>query len=90
MKYRIADIVRFEQDDASWLVIATKECPLTSGYLNTLRGEVFIKGIKEIADSGVIVTPGFDYVIAKLITYKGKYAVLDGELNNCFEEDMWQ
>jgi hypothetical protein len=88
MKYRIGDIVKYDSIN-TWLVVATKENPLTIKYLDELSGEIKVKDIMEMASRKIIVNPGFDYVIKKILSYEFDLAVLDIQNENCFEEDIW-
>ena len=71
-----------------WVVIATKEDALTISYLDKLSGIIRIRGIREMANRGICVNSGFDYVIKKVLTSDGGYSVLDHENVNCFEDDI--
>lgn len=92
MKYKIGDIVKLDGHN-DWIVLATKNHPLSKKYLSEL-GESYLKieKIEKIADAGVHVHPGFDYHIAKISSWKNGYAVLDEHtlIQPCFEEDLWQ
>ena len=89
MKYKIGDIVKRDSFN-TWIVVATKETALTSKYLDDLDGDLKIKGINEIACSGISVSSGLEYVIKKILSFENGFAVLDDGHEHCFEEDIWR
>jgi hypothetical protein len=92
MKYKIGDIVNLDGHN-DWIVLATKNHPLSKKYLSKLgNGYLKIEKIEKIAEVGVNVLPGFDYHIAKISSWKNGYAVLDEDtlMQPCFEGDIWQ
>ena len=89
MKYKIGDIVKHDSLN-TWIVVATKENALTSKYLDDLDGDLKIKGINEIACSGIAVSSGFEYVIKKILSFDNGCAFLDDGHEQCFEEDIWR
>lgn len=89
MTYSIGDLVKNEKTE-TFIVLATKTTPLTSNFLSSLNGEILIKGISEIALGQVQVTDGFDYVVAKIESFNGKYCVLDSnvQFTSVFEDNI--
>jgi hypothetical protein len=92
INYKIGAIVKRDGHNV-WIVLATRNHPLSKKYLSELgEGYLKIENIQKIADVGVNVQPGFDYCIAKILSFKNGYAVLDDNalFESCFEEDIWQ
>jgi hypothetical protein len=69
MKYCIGDIVKYDSTNA-WIVISTKQDPLTIRYLDELTNIIKVKDIREMALHEIIVEPGFDYVIKRFCVMK--------------------
>ncbi|MEJ7673745.1 MAG: hypothetical protein WKF59_13870 [Chitinophagaceae bacterium] len=76
MMYNIGEIVKNNKSETC-IVLARKTMPLTSDYLNSLKGEILIKGINEMAKTQIHVPEGFDYVVARIKSFEGKYCTLD-------------
>jgi len=91
MTYNIGQIVKNDKSETC-IVLATKATPLTSDYLNSLDGEILIKGINEIAEKQVHVSSGFDYVIGRIKTFEGKYCTLENDIlfASVFEDNIIQ
>lgn len=80
MTYNIGDIVKNSKLDTC-IVLATKTTPLTSDYLISLKGQILIKGIDDLATKQIKVPDGFDYIIEKIKSFQGKYCILDNTHN---------
>jgi len=89
MIYNIGDRIKNDQSETC-IILATKTTPLTSDYLNSLDGEILIRGIKKMARTEIHVPDGFDYIVSKIKSFEGKYCILDNELpfNPVFEDDL--
>lgn len=90
MQHKIGTIVKWKS--VEWMVIATKQQPLTLEYLNGLaEADLMVEKIKELASVGVHVLPGFDYRIVKILD-RNKHGslVLDNHtlMESCFEGDI--
>lgn len=91
MKFEIGDIVRYYKDnDNSYLVLASEEKSLNVDYINSKKGIYNIHNINELAKLTINVSKGFAYTISKIISSKEFKSVLDVELINVFENDIYR
>lgn len=89
MKYNIGDLVKYYRDtENTYIVMATKEQPLTIEYLRKDKGKFNIDRFEDFAKAGIRVSNGFDYKISKLLTYQDGIAITDDELINVIEDEI--
>lgn len=89
MKYNIGDLVKYYRDtENTYIVVATKEQPLTIEYLRKDNGKFNIDRFEDFAKAGIRVSNGFDYKILKLLIYQDGIAITDDELIDVFEGDL--
>ncbi len=89
MMYSIGDIVKNDKSDTC-IILASKTTPLTSDYLTSHDGKILIIGIDEMAKKQIHVLKGFDYIIARIKSFEGKYCNLDIAfgLSSAFEDEL--
>jgi|GEM_PF-6401749 len=88
-KFRIGDIVKYDFDSSStYIVIATKETPLSKEFLSKLTGVLKIDNIEWLATNEVVVGRGFAYKIADIKHFKEDMAVLGEKLKDVFDDDI--
>ena len=85
MNYNIGQIVKYDEiKSENFIIIATKNEPLTESFLKTKQGNFKIENFTEIAKIGVFVSEGFDYSIAKIIdTIEDKFVIENKFINVC-------
>lgn len=89
MRYTIGDLVKYIGDSKNtYIVIATKEHPLTINYLKSKSENFNIGKLENLAKLDICVTNGFDYKISKLLSYHDEITEIDDISINVFEGDI--
>lgn len=89
MKYHIGDLVKYYRDTENrYIVMATKEQPLTIEYFRKDEGEFNIDRLEDFARVGIRVSNGFDCRISKQLTCKDGKTIIGDGLIDVFEGDL--
>jgi hypothetical protein len=68
INFEIGDIVKYSKDNNllnRYIILATLDQELNTKFLKSKKGEFFIENIGEIAENGLAVKNGFNYIICK-------------------------
>lgn len=89
MKFRIGDLVKFQNDTENYLIIATKEQPLTTEHISSSNGKYNIKDIHMLAEHNIEVTSGFHYKLLKVSGSEEDIFTTHEKFYNAFENDIF-
>ncbi|WP_395063354.1 hypothetical protein [Flavobacterium sp.] len=86
MNYSIGEIVKYdERKSENFIILATKNEPLTENFLKLKQGKYKIENFNEIAKEEVLVSKGYDYTIAKIVNTANENFVIENKFINVCE-----